>query len=112
MDMISDIYMVRVFLAEGNDAYANANIAMIGVNWLFQLIVVYFQTGRNIFRSAFLKEALVAAVGLKPGLDAYNVCIGKEQQTGQTFNAMDEVRLDKWNGRIEFQIHHLSDPLS
>ena len=52
------------------------------------------QTGKHILGSAFLKEALIATVGLKPGFDAYNVCIGKEQQPGQTFDAMEEVRIE------------------
>ena len=40
MDMISDIYIITVFIAEGNTTYANANIAMIIVNWLIQLLIV------------------------------------------------------------------------
>ena len=98
MDMISDIYIITVFLKEGKTSYAYANIMMIGVNWLIQLFLVYFQTGRNILGSAFLKEALIATLGLKPGLDAWNVCTGKEQQPGQTFDAMQDVRIGK--GRV------------
>ena len=82
-----------MFFAAGEDAYANTNIAMIFANLFCQLTIVRLQTGRNILGSAFLKEALIAAVGLKPGLDAWNVCIGKEQQPGQTFDPMDEVSL-------------------
>ena len=92
--MITDIYMIRLFYAEGQYGYANANVAMIIVNWLLQLIIVWSQTGRNILGSAFLKEALIATVGLKPGLDAWNVCIGKEQQPYQTLDAMSEVRVE------------------
>ena len=98
MDMISDIYIITVFLKEGKTSYAYANIIMIGVNWVIQLIIVYGQTGRNIFGSAFLKEALIATIGLKPGWDAWNVCMGKEQQPGQTLDAMHEVRIGKGLG--------------
>ena len=76
--MITDIYMIKVFYSEGKHTYANTNIAMIMVNCLIQLFIVWAQTGKNILGTAFLKEALIAAVGLKPGLDAWNVCIGKE----------------------------------
>ena len=94
--MITDIYMIRLFYAEGKKSYANANIAMILVNWFIQVFfVVYLQTGKNILGTAFLKEALITTVGLKPGLDAWNVCIGKEQQRGQTFDPMMEVRIER-----------------
>ena len=100
MDMISDLYIITVFLKEGKTSYAYANIMMILTNWLFQLLIVWFQTGRNIFGSVFLKEALIATLGLKPGWDAWNVCTGKEQQPGQTFDAMTEVSV----GNIIFKI--------
>ena len=92
MDMISDIYIISVFFAEGNDTYAYANIAMIAANWLFQLLVVWLQTGKNIVGSAFLKDAFITTVGLKPGIDALRVCQGREQQPGQTWDAISEVR--------------------
>ena len=95
MDLMSDIYVSSIFYAEGRNSYANANIAMIVLNWFIQLWIVYLQTGKNIFGSAFLKEALLATVGLKAGLDAWNVCTGKEQQPGQTFDPMMEVRIGK-----------------
>ena len=98
MDMTSDIYIITVFLKEGKTSYAYANIIMIGVNWLLQLLIVWAQTGRNIFGSAFLKEALIATIGLKPGWDAWNVCTGKEQQPGQSFDPMTEVRIGKGLG--------------
>ena len=96
--MITDIYMIWFFYVEGETTFANANIAMIIVNWLIQLLIVFMQTGRNILGIAFLKEAVIATVGLKPGLDAWNVCIGKEQQQGQLFHPMEEVRIGK--GRV------------
>ena len=104
MDMISDLYIVTVFLKEGKYGYAYANIMMILTNWLFQLLIVWAQTGRNILGSAFLKEALIATIGLKPGWDAWNVCTGKEQQPGQTFDAMTEVSL---KGNIIFKITNI-----
>ena len=91
--MITNIYMIQLFYAEGKTSFANANIAMIGANFLIQLLIVYVQTGRNIMGTAFLKEALITTVGLKPGLDAWNVCTGKEQQPYQTFDPMTEVRI-------------------
>ena len=96
--MITDIYMITRFYAAGQYGYAYANIAMIGANWLIQLLIVWSQTGRNILGTAFLKEALIATVGLKPGLDAWNVCSGKEQQPGQTFDPMLEVRIGRVKG--------------
>ena len=93
--MITDIYMIQLFYAEGKTSFANANIAMIAANWFIQLLIVYAQTGRNILGSAFLKEALIATVGLKPGLDAWNVCTGKEQQPGQTVDPLTEVRIGR-----------------
>ena len=92
MDLISDIYMIEVFYAEGKNAYANANVAMLIANWLFQIMTVFLQNGRTIFGWAFLKEALLTTVGLKPGLDALRVCQGREQQPGQTHDAETEVR--------------------
>jgi hypothetical protein len=94
MDMLSDIYIITVFEAEGNTTYAKANIITIGVNIFLQLLIVYAQTGRNVLGSAFWKESLITAVGLKPGLDALRVCQGREQQPGQAADAMDEVRLE------------------
>ena len=98
MDMISDMYIISVFFAEGQYSYAYANIAMIMANWLIQLLIVWAQTGRNTLGSAFLKEALITTVGLKPGLDAWNVCSGKEQQPGQTLDPMNEVRIGRVKG--------------
>ena len=37
---------------------------------------------------------MFTTAGLKPAIDAYRVCIGKEQQPGQTLDAMTEVRLE------------------
>ena len=87
--------MIQLFYAEGKTSFANTNIAMIAANWLIQLIIVFMQTGRNILGTAFFKEVLITTVGLKPGLDAWNICIGKEQQPGQTFDPMEEVRIGK-----------------
>ena len=43
MDLISDIYIISVFKAEGGkDGYANMNLLMIGVNWMIQLGMVFF----------------------------------------------------------------------
>ena len=96
--MISDIYIITVFFAEGSTTYAYANIVMIVANWLWQLLIVWGQTGKSLLGSAFLKEALITTVGLKPGLDAWNVCTGKEQQPGQTLDPMEEVRqIGKWS---------------
>ena len=91
-DMISDIYIITVFREEEKDTYANANIGMIVANWFIQVfVVVYLQTGRNILGLAFLKEALITTVGLKPTIDALRVCQGMEQQPGQTIDSMEEV---------------------
>ena len=98
MDMITDMYIISVFLQEGKNGYAYANIAMIMANWVIQLCIVWGQTGRNALGTAFLKEALIATVGLKPGLDAYNVFTGKEQQPGQILDPMAEVRIGRVKG--------------
>lgn len=100
MDLISDMYIISVFFAEGKNSYAYANIAMITMNWFFQLLIVWAQTGRNILGSAFLKETLITTLGLKPGLDAWRACNGKEKQPGQIFDAITEVRYMRLRGKI------------
>ena len=91
-DMISDIYIITVFRSEEKDTYANANIGLIFANWALQLIIAWGQTGKNILGLAFLKEALITTVGLKPTVDALRACQGREQQPGQTLGALEEVR--------------------
>jgi hypothetical protein len=90
--MISDAYIITVFYAEGKNVYANMNIGLIGANLFLQLIIVWAQTGKEVIGSAFFKEAVIALVGLKPTVYAWRVCRGYEQQSGQSFDALEEVR--------------------
>ena len=110
--MISDIYMIQLFYAEGKTSFANANVAMITMNWFFQLVLVWLQTGRNILGSAFLKEAFITTLGLKPGLDAWRACNGKEKQPGQIFDAITEVRYMRLRGKIYTLRYKRTSPLT
>jgi hypothetical protein len=93
MDLFSDGAVVtEYFLADENDA-AWALLAMVGWNTLCQLALTIVQTSglKKDKRKTMALESLAVLTFLKPGIDAYRVASGAEQQPGSPLSPMMEM---------------------
>ncbi|GMI36316.1 hypothetical protein TeGR_g6771 [Tetraparma gracilis] len=82
-DTASDAYMINNFFNSGRAGTAKALLGMVGANLLCQSLVVYVQTAglkKNRWRATIF-EILSVVTFSKPGLDAYRVASGAEQES-------------------------------
>ncbi|GMI38335.1 hypothetical protein TeGR_g2682 [Tetraparma gracilis] len=89
-DMASDSYMINTFFGTGQVAAAKALLIMVGTNLVFQLLVVWLQT-RGLKKNRLktqLFEVISVLTFTKPGLDAYRVASGNEQQAGEAMGPL------------------------
>ena len=93
MDMITDAGVINKYRASGNTSGANSLIAMIGSSLAVQLLIAY---GQNIKKSKWVKlrELAFVVTFLKPGVDAYRVATGHEDND-TLFNPLMEMALGK-----------------
>jgi len=93
MDMITDAGVIKTYQASGNTSGANSLIAMIGSSLAVQLLIAY---GQNIKKSKWVKlrELAFVVTFLKPGVDAYRVATGHEDND-TLFNPLMEMALGK-----------------
>ncbi|GMI43183.1 hypothetical protein TeGR_g14391 [Tetraparma gracilis] len=92
-DTASDAYMVSDFFATGRSGAAAGLLAMVGANLGAQSLIVYMQTQglkKDKWRS-MLFEFLTVITFSKPGVDAYRVASGVEQQAGAAFAPLKEM---------------------
>jgi hypothetical protein len=84
LDGLSDAWMIRAFLINGQTFYAMLSIGSLCLNIFFQLILVFLQTMklREHRRRTFLFEAALGFTFVKPGYDAHQVATSSEQQPG------------------------------
>ena len=75
MDMISDVWVITSYYAEGNDSGATALMAMIMCSTAFQLVLVISQNHKKS-KWFILREVMFVLTFLKPGVDAYRVATG------------------------------------
>ena len=92
-DMVSDGVVAADYFRTGRTGVAYALLAMVGTNMLMQLMITHVQT-RGIKKGRARKVALEVAATLtctKPGLDAWKVASGAEQQPGAVFTPLVEM---------------------
>jgi hypothetical protein len=103
-DMLSDAYMINVFFVTGRDGAAEGLLAMILINLLYQVLIVYLNAAglkKNKWRKLLFEIASVVSF-VKPGLDAYRVASGAEDLPGAAFNPLMEMTLTK-GGELVFE---------
>jgi hypothetical protein len=96
-DMASDAYVVRLYFSLGRASTAYSLLAMVGVNLLWQCLLVFVQTHglkRDKWRT-MLTELLAVVTFTKPGLDAYRVASGAELPPGAVLPPLTEMGLTK-----------------
>ena len=96
-DMVSDGVVVADYFRTGRTGFAYALLAMVGTNMLFNLVLTFVQT-RGIKKGRARKVAFEVAATLtctKPGLDAWKVASGAEQQPGAVVSPLVEMATGK-----------------
>jgi hypothetical protein len=95
--MVSDGVVVADYFRTGRTGFAYALLAMVGTNMLFNLVLTFVQT-RGIKKGRARKVALEVAATItctKPGLDAWKVASGAEQQQGAALTPLSEMAAAK-----------------
>jgi hypothetical protein len=90
MDMITDAGVIGSYRASGNTAGAYSLMAMIGSNMAVQLLFTYTQN-RKKSKWVILREFAFVATFLKPGVDAYRVATGHEDEDATWSPLVDKV---------------------
>ena len=104
LDMVSDSYMIRNFFMTGRSGASYALVGMVCGNVAFQLLIVTMQTAgltNNKWRTVFF-EVLSVVTFSKPGVDAYRLASGAEQQPGALVNPLIESIATKM-GEVVFE---------
>ncbi|GMI00185.1 hypothetical protein TrVE_jg8506 [Triparma verrucosa] len=90
VDLITDIYMtVQFFTTEGQEGYGRINAWLIGLTIFGQILVSYLQNRKKL--SVFFQDAFFTLIGFRPGLDAYRVRSGSEQEDHHVFTPLAEM---------------------
>jgi hypothetical protein len=95
-DMCSDVYITNQYYSTGRASVANTLVGLIGANLLLQAGLVFVQTHglkgtrRQRWKRVFF-ELLSVVTLMKPGVDAYRVASGAEQQPGAAVNPLEEM---------------------
>ena len=74
LDIYTDIEAIVRFFDEGNDHYAYANIAFVGVSLSIQLLVVFVQNKKRGWK-ILIYESMIVISMLKPAIDAKRVLV-------------------------------------
>jgi hypothetical protein len=100
VDMVTDVSMIIKFMkTPGEEGYGKALAAMVGTCLCFQLLGAWVNTRKGPKRE-MAKEMLIVLSGCKPGIDAYRVASGYEQQTYAVITPeMDLGKHEKGEGR-------------
>ncbi|GMI23643.1 hypothetical protein TeGR_g10659 [Tetraparma gracilis] len=98
MDMVSDSIIIRdLFTTPGKGPFAKALLACLAFNIAWQVVIVLAQSyglKKNRLRTMLL-ESLAVVTFVKPGLDAWRVASGQEQQPGAIFSPLSEMAYSK-----------------
>ncbi|GMI19044.1 hypothetical protein TeGR_g4044 [Tetraparma gracilis] len=103
-DMVSDAYMVKVYLDTGRPGTAYALLGMVGACLFFQVTVNYLQNHnlkKNKWKTMFF-ETLAIVSFVKPGIDAYRVASGAESPLGATVDPLTAMVYNK-AGELVFE---------
>jgi len=93
MDMITDTGVINSYRASGNTKAAYSLMAMIGSNMAVQLAITYLQN-RKKSKWVILREFAFVVTFLKPGVDAYRVATGHEDEDA-VMNPLLEMSIGK-----------------
>jgi len=77
--MITDIFVIRDYMNNGDTTQAYSLMAMIGASIVFQLILAYVQN-RKKSKWALVWELLIVLSGLKQAVDAYRIATCYEDE--------------------------------
>ena len=91
--MITDIFVIRDYMNNGDTTQAYSLMAMMGASIVFQLILAYVQN-RKKSKWALIRELLIVLSGLKPAVDAYRVATGYSDELS-TFNPLEDMSAGK-----------------
>jgi len=91
--MISDTGVIGSYRASGNTKGASSLMAMIGSNMAVQLLITYGQNSKKS-KWVLLRELAFVVTCFKPGVDAYRVATGHEDDE-TNFNPLLEMALGK-----------------
>ena len=94
LDMATDIFVIWGYM--GNDktkGYGWSLLWMIVGCMACQLLLVFIQNRKTPLK--MLGEILIVLTGMKPGIDAYNVCSGKQMDEHNAFDAKVEMIIAK-----------------
>jgi len=91
--MITDIFVIRDYMNNGDTSQAYSLMAMMGASIVFQLILAYVQN-RKKSNWALIWELLIVLSGLKPAVDAYRVATGYEDELS-TLSPFQEMSFGK-----------------
>jgi hypothetical protein len=89
--------MIHTFFTTGRAGTANALLGMLLGNLLFQMTIVYAQVQglkKDKWRT-LLFELLTVVSFVKPGVDAFRVASGAEQQAGAAMSPLMEMAFTK-----------------
>jgi hypothetical protein len=96
MDMVSDSVVIVDYYATDRSGYAMMLVGMVLSNIALQIVIVYIQTrgiGSARWRTFFF-DSLAVLTFWKPGLDAWRVASGYDQQSGAVFGEQESMRDD------------------
>jgi hypothetical protein len=93
---------VRLFLTTpGLEGYGYTLLAMLIVNMLAQLLLVWLQTTKGP-KATMLKDMLYVITAVKPGVDAWRVATGQDQNEYQVMPPERELLISK-GGELVFE---------
>ena len=92
-DIVSDIYMIRLYFSQGLNVNAFSMLAMISTNALVQLLTMLAQYKKKSWATK-LKEGLITVLFLRPFVDCYRVHVGHVDEE-DTFSALSMMYFNK-----------------
>ncbi|GMI29285.1 hypothetical protein TeGR_g9733 [Tetraparma gracilis] len=94
-DQVSDVNTVRLYLTTPNlVGYGYTLLAMLIVNMLAQLLLVWLQTTKGP-KATTVKDMLYVVSAVKPGVDAWRVATGLGQNEYQVMSPKSELLVSK-----------------
>ena len=86
---------VRLYLnTSGLERYGYTLLVFLILNMLVQLLIVWAQTTKGP-KATMVKDMLYVVSAVKPGVDAWRVATGQDQNEYQVFNPKDELLYSK-----------------
>mmetsp|Transcript_732 Transcript_732/g.1207 ORF Transcript_732/g.1207 Transcript_732/m.1207 type:complete len:961 (-) Transcript_732:44-2926(-) len=93
-DMLTDILMCFEYFARDQDGFAWATVGSIALNIFLQSLFTFLQNKARPTRQQ-LREQLHVLTLIKPGVDAWRVASGSEQEEGAVMHTMAEFTGNK-----------------